>query len=126
MKFDYVYRQPLEPHRAAAFGLLLLCCGVSATGALLAPSSTGPATLTWGAPTQFTNGAPITTPVTYTVFKGLEGWPQVKVASGVKRLRYVFPNLPVGKRYCFTVKAVVAGYKPSDPSNVACKTIVAP
>jgi hypothetical protein len=76
----------------------------------------GTATLTWTAVTRYTNGSPITSPVTYTVYKNKRF-----LVSGLSVRRYIVSGLPVG-RVCFNVRAVVKGVR-SALSNEGCKWV---
>lgn len=73
------------------------------------------ACLYWQASTQWTDGTPITTEVTYTVFRG-------SIAVGTtKLLALILGPEPTGNQ-CYTVTATAEG-KTSVPSNQACKLI---
>jgi hypothetical protein len=69
-----------------------------------------------------TDGSTITSPVTYTVFEGVDGQPKKVLVKGLTGLGYVTAIAP-GKKYCYQVTANVVGFKPSVRSNQGCKKI---
>lgn len=97
--------------------LLVLVGGV----AVAAPPS---ATLTWVAPTKYTDGTtiPSTVALSYSVYQGLQGAAKTKVAAGVVPLTYsVTTGLSPNTTVCWEV-TTTAGGQESARSVEACKT----
>lgn len=92
----------------AAVMVMLLACVASA--AEIGPRD---ALLAWTAPTQFTDGAPITQSVTYRIYR--DGV-QIAVAT---QTQILLTNQPLGKR-CYRVTAVVDADE-SVPTPEGCK-----
>lgn len=96
---------------------------VAATGVGL-PTGTGTATLSWEAPTTFTDGAPLTDLAGYRVYYGtdadnLAGTVQVN-SIGLQTL--VIDDLGAGTWY-FAIKAYTSSGAESELSDVVSKTI---
>lgn len=89
----------------------------------LAALAANTATLSWQAPTTFSDGSPVgSTPITYNVYQGLQGQAKTKTQSAVTQTSAtVSSGLAAGNTYCFTVTAVANSLE-SAPSNEACKT----
>lgn len=81
------------------------------------------AELSWGAVSQYTDGTAITSPVTYHVYRGLQGQPKTRAQSSLTALTFTFSNLPVNTTQCFVVTAVADGVEGA-PSAEGCKSIV--
>lgn len=81
----------------------------------------GTATLTWGAPSQNTDGSAITSPLTYKVYGGVQGTAKTVLAT-VSTLTYTHSAAPNGVTYCYQVSAV-AGSQESSLSVEGCKAI---
>lgn len=99
--------------------ITLLCA--SATALAATPNQ---AVLSWTAPTTYTDGTPVTDPITYTVYQGLQGETKVKVGSTAAVTYSVGTGLLTGKTYCWAVTAAVTAdpTKESTPSAEACKS----
>lgn len=85
--------------------------------------ASGSATLTWTAPTQRTDGSPLTNLAKYKVYWGKSAGSysnQTEVGAGTTT--YVVDNLSAGTWY-FSVTAIDSNGVESDYSNVASKTI---
>lgn len=98
--------------------MALLALFVVPGAALACPDPPYPSTevcLRWSAPTQYTNGSPITTPLTYRIY--VDG---VAVAE-TSALYYRVTNLRSGTR-SFNVTALTNGQE-SAPSGTGYKTI---
>lgn len=105
----------MSPARWFAWGWL---AGIASAALFFnVASHAGTATLNWTAPTKWTDGTPITTPLTYNVYRGTR-----LIAYGLIAPPYVVYGLAVGTTACFTMKAKTKGIL-SDPSNVRCKSI---
>lgn len=105
------------------FLLLLLAFGSFAASAQTAINS---ATLTWSAPTAYTDGSPIAEPLTFQVYQGLQGATKVKLGTpAAGTTRTISAGLLGGKTYCWQVSTVAASGE-SALSNEACKTFPAP
>jgi hypothetical protein len=107
----------------------LSCTGTGGTASQSATvtvtaSSTGTATLTWVAPTQNTDGTPVTTLIGYHIYYGTtEGaLTQSIVISNASTTSYEITGLSSGTWY-FAVAADAADGTESAPSNVGSKTI---
>lgn len=95
--------------------LLLALLGVPAVMA-------GTATLTWTAPTQYTDGSPIgTAPITYRVYGGVQGQTKTLIAT-VSALTYQHTGAPDGVTYCYQLTAVVNSQE-SARSTEGCKVM---
>lgn len=82
-------------------------------------------TITWTAPTQFTDGSSIgSAPVTYNLYGALSGVPLQQLATGLTNLSTVRTNVNPGNQ-CYALTAVVGGVE-SAQSNVSCVNVVAP
>jgi hypothetical protein len=96
--------------------------------ALSAIAQTAPtATLTWSAPTTYSDGTsiPSTVAVTYNVYQGTSATSLVKVASGVSTLtNTISTGLADGQTYYWAVTAVAGGLEGAQ-SNVASKAFAA-
>jgi hypothetical protein len=87
-------------------------------------SSAGSATLSWSAPTQNTDGTPLTNLSGYRIHYGNSAsvLSQTIQISNAGLTTYVVENLAPGTYY-FAVRAYTAGGTESDLSNVAVKTV---
>jgi hypothetical protein len=84
------------------------------------------ATLTWVAPTLYTNGAAITGNLTYNVYQGLCAGTLAKVQSGITGLTVVITaGLTAGSNQGFAVTAVTAASVESAQSTPTCKAFPA-
>lgn len=93
-----------------------------ATGA---PSGgSGGATLAWTAPTENTDGSPLTDLSGYVISygKSSDALTESVTVDNPSIDRYVFDSLPAGTYY-FTVRAVSASGAESDPSTTVSKSI---
>lgn len=79
------------------------------------PHASTDACLSWSAPTQNTDGSPITQPLTYRVYR--DG----VLAGTTGNLYLLLAKEPAGQR-CYYVTAVEAGIE-SAPSGTGCKMI---
>jgi hypothetical protein len=82
----------------------------------------GQAVISWPAPTTHVDNTPIVLPITYQVEK--QSGTAWNIVATVSALTYTHTNLAVGA-HCYRVRAIV-NLVASDPSNVACKTVVQP
>lgn len=82
-------------------------------------------TLNWVAPTQNTNGTPLTDLAGYQIFQWLAGQSPVLLASVGLVTTYTPVGLPPGTN-CFFLRAVNAAGKTSPISNTTCTTVAAP
>ena len=87
-------------------------------------ASAGTATLTWTAPTQYTNGTAITAPITYRVYRGNCGAAKTLLASP-SAATYVDSTAPDGSNLGYAVTAVVAGVESAQTAEV-CKAFPLP
>lgn len=97
----------------------------SASYSLLCTTATGQAVLTWTAPTENTNGTPLTDLAKYRIYTAdtatnLGATQPVEVPASVRT--YTFPTLPQGTKF-FAVTAVSAADIESALSNVVSKNI---
>jgi hypothetical protein len=107
--------------------LVLLFLALFASGAAFA-QTTPTATLSWTAPTTYTNGTtiPSTVPITYNLYQGLTCATVAKVATGITALTDVVnTGLALGNTYAFTITAVAGGFE-SAQSNCGTKGFYAP
>lgn len=108
-------------HAALLFAFFGLCALISKADAQTAPVW-NEARITGTAPTQHVDGTPIVGAITYQIEKQTGStWTPIATSS---TLAYTQAGLVVGE-HCYRARAVVGGV-PSDPSNVACKTVVQP
>jgi hypothetical protein len=106
-----------------SFLVAALVYGALALAQAAAPS----ATLTWGAPTLYSDGTaiPAGVVITYNVYQGTSATALTKVASGVTALTdSITTGLVDGTTYYFAVTAVAGGLEGAQ-SNVASKTFAA-
>ena len=90
-------------------------------------SAATPATLTWTAVTQNTDGTAVAMPVTYNVYQGLKGVTPVKVlvASKIAGLSFLLP--PLTKGSCFQMSTTDQGGDEGPLSGEVCLSLpVAP
>jgi len=83
-------------------------------------------TLSWAAPTSFTDGTaiPSTTAISYNVYGAVQGQPLVVLQSGVTALSNVRSNVSAGTR-CYAVSAVVNGNESAQTAPI-CVTVNPP
>ena len=79
------------------------------------------AVISFSAPTTYSDGTPITLPLSYGVWQGLQGATKTKVATVTTTTATVTTGLLSGKTYCWQVDAS-DGAQTSALSNEACKT----
>jgi len=105
--------------------LLLLCAGiVQAQGACVAgaPGVAATATLTFNAPTTNTDGTPIATPLTYTLYQGVASGAETKLQSGLTGSPVTINSgLTDGTTFYWYIIVVDAKGSLSAPSNEVCK-----
>jgi len=83
------------------------------------------AILTWGAPTAYADGTPVTVPLTYNLYQGLQGATKIKVVTAITGLTTtVSTGLLSKSTYCWQVSASDATMEGA-LSNEACKTFPA-
>ncbi len=82
----------------------------------------GPFTLSWGQVTQYTNGATILEPVTYTIYQGKKGQAKPLLIDGIYGTSYA-GSATGGRRLCWNVRTKVVGHPLSNLSNEVCKWI---
>lgn len=80
--------------------------------------------VTCTAPTQFEDGSLITTPITYSLYGGLQGTTKLKLSSGATTCNFTRTSVAVGNQEYY-VTSVVNGFE-SVPSDIAGITILAP
>ncbi len=102
------------------FGLILLALSAQA-------QSVPSATISFTAPTTYTDGTPIVagTVITYGVWQGLKGATKVRVATITSTSTTISTGLLPGSEYCWTVTAIINGVG-SAQSNEACKLMPFP
>lgn len=85
------------------------------------------ATITFAAPTKYTDGSSIAagTTVTYRLYQGEKGGAKTQVASLSTTATTVNTGLQAGREYCWEVTAVINGQE-SARSNEACKAFAFP
>lgn len=85
------------------------------------------ATITFAAPTQYTDGSAIAsgTAITYRLYQGEKGQTKTQVATLSTTATTVSTGLQGGKEYCWEVTAVINGQE-SARSNSACKAFAFP
>jgi hypothetical protein len=106
---------PAAPHFVGA-----ATCVNGASGA--APA----ATLSWTAPTTNTDGSPIATPLTYTLYQGTTSGGEVSVATGITATTdTINTGLADSATYYFEVVVVDAHGNQSAKSNEVCKVFPA-
>jgi hypothetical protein len=106
--------------------IALFCAALIASACVLAQAAPQ-ATLTWTAPTTYTDGSsiPSTVVVTYNVYQGPSATTLVKVASGVTTLTSsITTGLISGQTYFWAVTAVANGLEGAK-SNVGTKVFAA-
>lgn len=104
------------------FGSLILglVCAIA-----VAQASPPAFTVTWTAPTQFTDGTAIVGAITYQLYTGATG-KEVKLGNPVTSPPYVInPTPAAGTTLCVYVTATVGGVE-SAPSGEACGTVPKP
>lgn len=98
---------------------LLLCLLLVPGVVLAAPPS---ATLTWTAPTKYTDGTTITVPLTYNVYQGLSGATKTRVLSNLVALTTtITTGLSPNSTVCWELTAVAGGQESAHTAEV-CKT----
>lgn len=107
----------------AMIGIALACVGIGAARAAEART----ATITFSAPTQYTDGSSIAagTTITYRLYQGEKGQAKVQAATLTATATTVNTGLAAGKEYCWEVTAVINGVE-SAHSNEACKAFAFP
>jgi hypothetical protein len=110
----------IPPHRHSGGTVLGLALLLSACSG----AKSGSATLTWNAPTRYTDGSPLTDLAGYRVYCGTNPFNLVQTADikGAASTRYVVTGLTTGTTYC-VVRAYNASGQVSAPSNMRSKTI---
>lgn len=99
--------------------LAILICLLCAPLALAQSTS---AVLSWSAVTTFTDGKPVTGPVTYNVYSYQKSDPgKAYLVRSTDQLTTTRTGVSPGE-WCWLVRAVVAGVE-SDPSPSACKVM---
>lgn len=83
------------------------------------------ATIEFEAPTEYTDGAPITDPISYRVYQGARGGEKQLIGTITETQTTINSGLERGREYCWHVTAVVGGEE-SDPSNEDCKAFRVP
>jgi hypothetical protein len=95
----------------------------SSSGTSTGTSSTGTATLTWSAPTENTNGSPLSDLAGYTIHYGTnEGALGQMINVPATTTSFEVSNLAPGTYY-FEVVAYASDGSQSAPSNIESKTI---
>ena len=97
--------------------ILALLLALASAGAIAANQ----AVISFTAPTAYTDGTPITLPLSFGVWQGLSGAPKTKVATITTTTSTITTGLLSGKTYCWQVD-VSDGTQTSALSNEACKT----
>ncbi len=94
-------------------------------------SSPGTASWTWTAPTDYTDGTPISATdaakITYSLYLGTKGpqsEPSTPTVSGLTSTAYTSSGYTAGEVVCGRVSAVLNGEQSAE-SNEACKTFAA-
>lgn len=83
------------------------------------------ATLTWVAPTAYTDGSAISSPITYTVYQGAKGSPSKTIAqANLTGLTLTLSGLAPSV-ICWEVTATVAGQESAHSAEV-CKSFLVP
>lgn len=104
--------------------ILLLVAALLAASAASAVSAAAPAfTVTWAAPTQYTDGTTIVGAITYQMYVGAKG-AEVKYKTPVTASPYVLVPTPGPGETCVYVTATVASVE-SAPSAEVCGTVAA-
>jgi hypothetical protein len=83
------------------------------------------ATITFDAPTTYTDGSLIESPISYFVYQGARGATKPQVATITGTSTTITTGLQAGQEYCWEVTAVVNGVE-SARSNEACKSFPLP
>jgi hypothetical protein len=92
---------------------------------LAIPAHATDITVACTAPTKFTDGTPITGPVTYNLYGALQGQPKKLLApSPLTTCSSVRSNVNAGTQ-CYEATALVPGYGESDHTSESCVTITA-
>jgi hypothetical protein len=104
-----------------------MCIGFLLLAFAAQAQSVPSATITFTAPTTFTDGTPIPagTVMTYGVYQGAPGATKIKVATITATSTTITTGLVGGATYCFTVTAIIAGVG-SPQSNEGCKVMALP
>jgi hypothetical protein len=108
--------------------ILLLVAVLSCVGIRLAEAQeTRSATITFSAPTKYTDGSSIAqgTQITYRLYQGEKGQQKTLAATLTSTATKVSTGLEAGKEYCWQVTAVINGQE-SERSNEACKAFAFP
>lgn len=105
--------------RSALFAVSII---VGAPADAQAPMNTQ--TVSWVAPTQYTDGTtiPSTVVLTYNVYAKFGTAAEVKYRSAMTGTT-ITPNLPVGQNNCYTVTVLVNGANESARSAEACGVV---
>ena len=69
----------------------------------------GPINVGWGPATKWSDGTPITTPVSYNVYVSVNGGPYTLSASGLTAVNVSLSSLPNGVPHCTLIAPVIAG-----------------
>lgn len=83
------------------------------------------ATIEFEAPTEYTDGTPITDPISYRVYQGARGGEKQLIGTITETQTTINSGLERGREYCWHVTAVVGGEE-SEPSNEGCKAFRVP
>jgi len=86
--------------------LLLLAAFVASTSHAQAANQ---ASLSWSAPTTYSDGSPLTGTLTYTVYQGPQGGTKAKVSSTATTTYTVSSGLTQGTTVCWQVSATLNG-----------------
>lgn len=103
----------------------ILALVLIALGAVAQAQETRTAIIEFTAPTVYTDGTPIESPISYRVYQGEKGQPKVLVGTITETQTTVNSGLERGNEYCWHVTAVVGGEE-SAPSNEGCKAFRVP
>lgn len=115
--------------RMARWGVIALLAAVLACTMirLAEAQETRSATITFYAPTKYTDGSSIAqgTQITYRLYQGEKGQTKTLAATLTSTATKVSTGLQAGKEYCWQVTAVINGQE-SERSNEACKAFAFP
>ncbi len=93
---------------------------------MLVESLGNTATLSWSAPSTYTDGTSIAVPVTYTIYAAAPGAPWKQVASALTVHTWTSAPLAVRGPVCYVVSAVVLGSESLGGSPAACEQVGPP
>lgn len=122
------YVPRMERRQRIAIAILAVLLLIAGSMAAYKASAQAPrtATISFTAPTRYTDGTSIAsgTTITYGVYQALKGQPKTRVATITATSTTVSTGLQASE-YCWHVTAIIGGTE-SDPSEEKCKSFLKP